>query len=1010
LKFDIHVKNKTENSNLKSQIFKYYCINFRKVGVSILAFFIYSNSIAQQYSLKNFSVAEGLPQSQVFGLYEDDGGYIWMGTKGGGIVRFDGKKFEPFLTEPKLLFVSKITAKSSNVYIAHNTGFSIYDLKTRKTIHPVNAVNLANEPVSLILTITKDSILVGTVKHIYIGTWSNLKKVNYPIRDADDVVSCGILFNNAIYVGNNYGVIEIKSVNNSIETKLYARKNGLKTTAIRCFTQFNNKLLVGTYGGGNYIFENNKFISVKFPKLSGEEIVQCFNYDSHDNLWIGTANNGVFIYNTQTKKTDHITESEGLCRNNIVSLLEDSWGNMWIGSSGGGISRYNGQLFINYTNKTGLEGKNVYSCLQTPDSTLWLGTSAPGITAIQNGQITQFNRKNGFTDSKIKSIHYSSFHDLLLLGTEGDGIWTFNNNTFTQADNINIHCGKWIKNIVETKDHRLFISTASRGLIVLDNNLEYSFTLDKTNHLPNNRLNATLVDDEKIWVATEGSGLIYYDEKTHIAKNLSSGQGFPGTTIRSIVKDDLNRIWIGSPSGAGYFNKDLKLTKIIFPEGFNNIYFCINHESSLYFGTAKGIVKFNYSLSDDKTEQNKISVFSSNEGFSGIECSQNAVAKGINNTLLFGTINGLSVFQPSFEQINNLAPKLSFKLINLFYENLLSNENALNDVEFSYLQNHLGFKFNGINQLNPDGVKYQWKLNGLEKNWSPLTTNNEVNYTNLNPGKYTFLVRACNENGVWTETPLKFRFVITNPWFRQTWFYISIVLIGLFVLILIYFILTYRNRKKQERVSNQLRLENQLLEIQQMALRLQMNPHFIFNCLNSIQNLVSQNRNEDANFYIQKFSGLMRGMVDLTPRETIRLDEELKLLTNYLELEKLNRSNSFDYEIKIELLDQPDFYRIPPLLLQPFAENAIVHGFKGINYTGKILIRVYDENNKLKIDISDNGIGMLTNELELPAERNSAIKITTQRLDLYNHKKGEWLTIQKSKDKKGLVVTLALLN
>ncbi len=995
---------------LKSKILN--CREYLKAGLISLAFFICLNASAQQYSLKNFSVAEGLPQSQVFGLYEDQSGYIWMGTKGGGIARFDGKKFEPFLTEQKLLFVSKIVAKSSNVYIAHNTGFSIYDLNERKILHPVNAVNNANEPVSLILPITKDSILVGTVKHIYIGTYSNLQKINYPIRDADDVVSSGILFNDAIYVGNNYGVIEIKRVNNKLETKLLARKNGLKVTAIRSFTEFGKKLLIGTYGGGNYILENNKFSSIKFPKLSNEEIIQCFYYDSHDNLWIGTGNNGVFIYNTITKKTDHITEQEGLSRNNIVSLLEDSWGNMWIGSSGGGISRYNGQLFIHYTNKTGLEGKNVYSCLQGPDSTIWLGTSAPGITAINNGQIIQYNSKNGFTDSKIKTIHYSAYHDQLFLGTEGDGMWIYKDEAFFHADNFNTHTGKWIKNIFETKDHRLFISTASRGLIVFENNLEYSFTLDRSNHLPNNRINSTLVDGEKIWVATEGSGLVHYNEKTHVSKNLSEGKGFPGTTVRSVVKDDLNRIWIGSPSGAGYYGKDLKFIKVELPEGFNNIYFCVNHQSSLYFGTAKGIVKLHYrsvAKSSKGDPEFRISVFSANEGFSGIECSQNAVAKGMNNTLLFGTINGLTVFQPAFEQINNLAPKLSFEQINLFYENLLSNENTLTNVEFSYKQNHLGFKFNGINQLNPDGVKYRWKLKGLENNWSPLSTNNEVNYTNLNPGNYVFLVRACNENGVWTETPLQFKFVITNPWFRQTWFYTTVILGVLLVLFLIYFGLTYRNRKKQERISNQLRLENELLEIQQMALRLQMNPHFIFNCLNSIQNLVSQNRNEDANFYIQKFSGLMRGMVDLTPKETIRLDQELKLLTNYLELEKLNRSNSFEYEIKIELVDQPDFYRIPPLLLQPFAENAIVHGFKGIDYTGKILIRVYDDKNQLKIDISDNGIGISSNELELPAERNSAIKITTQRLDLYNHKKGNWVNISRNEKGKGMAVILTLL-
>lgn len=973
------------------------------------AFFIYTRLPAQQYSLKNYSVTEGLPQSQVFGLYQDQKGYIWMGTKGGGISRFDGKKFEPLFNDDRVLFINKIIPKSTNIFITHSFGFSVFDLISKKLMHPLNRVNANNEAVSFLLPITKDSLIVGTTKGIYAGNINNLKKINYTISDADDVINSGIIFQDKIYLGNNYGILELTYNNGNFITRLYGRKNGLPTTAIRCFTEYENKLIVGIYGGGLYELKNDRLIPFKIQKIAKDEIVQCFLVDSHNRLWVGTANNGTFTYDPVTKKTGHLTEAQGLCRNNIVSFLEDDWGNIWIGSSGGGISRYNGQLFINYSNKTGLQGKNVYACLQTSDSTIWLGTSAPGITAIQNNIITQYNLKNGFTDAKIKTLHYSTFHNALFIGTEGDGLWTYTNGLFSKSPQLNSSTGKWIKHIYETEDHRLIISTASRGLIIFDNNLQYSFTLDKTNHLDNNRINASLVDGEKFWIASEGGGLIVFDELAHEEKKLSSGNKLPGNTIRSITKDEFNRIWIGSPSGTGYYDNSFEFHKVGLPDGFNNVYFCINHQSSIYFGTAKGIVKLTYK----KDKPFKTVVFGANEGFTGIECSQNAVAIGLNNTLLFGTINGLSVFQPAFEQINSLAPKLSFEQINLFYDNLLSDQEELTETEFNYKQNHLGFKFSGINQLNPDGVKYQWKLKGLESNWSPLTTNKEVNYTNLDPGRYTFMVRACNENGVWTQKPLAFKFTIINPWFRQTWFYITIILFVLLILFSVYFIINYRNQKKQERKSTQLKLENELLEIQQMALRLQMNPHFIFNCLNSIQNLVSHNRNEDANFYIQKFSGLMRGMVDLTPKETIRLDQELNLLTNYLELEKLNRSNSFDYEIKIELEDQPDFYRIPPLLLQPFAENAIVHGFKGIDYTGKITIRLFDSDNCLKIEIADNGIGLNSNEqkeLALPEDRNSAIKITTQRLDLYNQGKGDWINIKKNHVQNGIVVTLALKN
>ncbi|HLP11626.1 MAG TPA: two-component regulator propeller domain-containing protein [Flavobacteriales bacterium] len=974
----------------------------KKAWIIFPAFFICATSHGQQYALKNFSVAEGLPQSQVYGTWQDPNGYIWMGTKGGGIVKFDGKKFEPLFNDERLLFISKIVPKSNFVYIAHNNGFSIYDLNKRELFHPANQINNIKEPVSLILPITRDSILVGTTKHLFTGRYDNLKKIDFPIRDADDIVSSGILFKDAIYMGNNYGVVRLSRNNGKIETKLLGRKAGLETTAIRCFLEYKHELIVGTYGGSLYKLKGEKFIPFNLPGIKRAEIVQAFLLDSHNNLWVGTASNGVFIYNEHDKKTVHITETEGLCRNNIVSFLEDDWGNVWIGSSGGGVSRYNGQLFVHYTNRTGLPGKNVYSCLQAPDSTLWLGTSAPGITSIKNGQIQQYDAHNGFTDSKVKTIYYSGHHDVLFLGTEGDGLWTFKDNEFIKQENWNYHTGKWIRNITEDNDHRIFVSTASRGVICLDANLVFAYILDKSNYLPNNRINATLVDGKNIWIATEGSGLVVFNEGNNSTTNLSKGAGLPGSSIRTLLRDDRGRIWIGTPSGVGFYRSANDFTEVKLPQGFQNIYLGIDHQSSIYFGTAKGLVKINYKKGPFKTQ-----VFGANEGFSGIECSQNAASIGYNSTVLFGTINGLTILQPAFERANNLAPRLSFEEINLLYENLLSNEKTLDGLEFGYTQNNIGFKFKGINQLNPEGVQYQWKLKGHENKWSPLQSKNEWNYTDLDPGHYVFMVKACNENLIWTEKPLTFKFSITNPWFRQTWFYISVVLIVVLLLVLLYFTLTYNNRRKQERERRRLKLENQLLEIQQMALRLQMNPHFIFNCLNSIQNLVSTNRNEDANFYIQKFSGLMRGMVDLTPRETIRLDQELKLLTNYLELEQLNRSNSFDYEIKIELQDEPDFYRIPPLLLQPFAENAIVHGFKGIDYQGKITVRLYDEGNALKAEISDNGIGF-EKEIQLPDERNSAIKITTERLKLYNHGKGDWVQIDKNKST-GLAVTLTLI-
>lgn len=975
-----------------------------KAGIYLPAFLLSLFSHSQQIAIKNYSVEDGLPQSQVFGLYQDNQGYIWMGTKGGGIVRFDGKKFTALTDDSRIAFVNRFRPAFGKVFIAHTSGISIYDETTRKITHPDNGINKRREPVSEIIPFTNDSILVATIKGVYIGTPNNLIKLPFEVRESDQVPNCGIVHDGKFYLGNNYGLHVISYRNGQYDHRLFSRKQGLISAAVRCVTVYKDKILVGTYGGGIMEFTGTGFTR-NYKELSNELVTQYFYTDKKNNLWIATSNRGVIQFNPDNGNLISISESEGLCRNNIVSILEDDWGNTWFGSSGGGVSRYNGQLFVHYTNKNGLEGKNVYACYQTPDSAIWLGSSAPGITCIKSGEIRQFNSTTGFTDAKVKNLYYSTYHQLLFIATEGDGIWIYRNDEFEPVNKMNEHAGLWIKHFYEDEKHRIFVSTASKGLICFDAQLNQLYSIDKSNFLKANRVNYSTAFNGQIWIATEGNGLVRYDEKTNVAVTLTVKNKIPSNTLRTVLKDNRDRIWIGSPSGIGYFNPDDpdKFNRVRLPKGYNNAYLLFADQNYLYCGSAQGLSRIALN------ELSRIKQFGANEGFTGLECSQNAVAKGLNQSVLFGTINGFTIMRTAFEQQNSLAPILNFTEINLFYDDLLQGSGIKEHNEFIYTQNHLGFKFTGINQLNPDGVKYQWKLKGLEEKWSPLTATNEVNYTNLDPGEYEFMVRAVNENGIWTKKPLTYSFYITRPWFKQTWFYIICVATAIIILLSTYLLINRRARKIQERKNKQLTLENQLLEIQQMALRLQMNPHFIFNCLNSIQNLVSQNRNDDANFYIQKFSGLMRGMVDLTPKDTIRLDEELKLLTSYMELEKLNRSNSFSFTIRTNLSDAVDFYRIPPLLIQPFAENAIVHGFKGISYEGTIDITITDKQNMIQIEISDNGKGM-DEDFQLPADRNSAIKITNQRLDLFNRYKHQWVEIIRPENGNGLTIRLSVLS
>jgi len=295
----------------------------------------------------------------------------------------------------------------------------------------------------------------------------------------------------------------------------------------------------------------------------------------------------------------------------------------------------------------------------------------------------------------------------------------------------------------------------------------------------------------------------------------------------------------------------------------------------------------------------------------------------------------------------------------------------------------------GINFSNPDAVKYQWKLEGLDKTWSPVTNQHSINYSNLGAGSYTFMVRACNEDGVWNKQPTVLKFHISPPFWLRWWF------IALLVLLVAGFVLIFfkwrENRIKATAAEGQrkLQMEKEIVELEQKALRLQMNPHFIFNALNSIQSQIGTDNDQAARYYLAKFSRLMRQILDNSRNTFITLEEEANTLENYLLIEKFCNGDRFDYKISIDENIEKDYVKIPPMLLQPFVENAIKHGLKYIDgKRGLIEVNFSEKNNVLECSVSDNGIGRKkAEELNMASKetyhKSTALLVTQERLDLF---------------------------
>lgn len=250
------------------------------------------------------------------------------------------------------------------------------------------------------------------------------------------------------------------------------------------------------------------------------------------------------------------------------------------------------------------------------------------------------------------------------------------------------------------------------------------------------------------------------------------------------------------------------------------------------------------------------------------------------------------------------------------------------------------------------------------------------------------MVKACNEDGVWNKEPVTFKFHISPPFWKRWWFITIILLVASGIVLTVFRWRVNVIRSKADEAQKKLQLEKEVVELEQKALRLQMNPHFIFNALNSIQSQIGTGNEEAARYYLAKFSRLMRQILDNSRNASITLEEEVNTLENYLLIEKFCNGDRFDYKITVDDTIEKDYVKIPPMLLQPFIENAIKHGLKYIDgKKGFIEVNFSEADNILECSVTDNGIGRtkaeeLNKNSKETYHKSTALIVTQERLDL----------------------------
>ncbi|HTJ52731.1 MAG TPA: histidine kinase, partial [Cyclobacteriaceae bacterium] len=306
--------------------------------------------------------------------------------------------------------------------------------------------------------------------------------------------------------------------------------------------------------------------------------------------------------------------------------------------------------------------------------------------------------------------------------------------------------------------------------------------------------------------------------------------------------------------------------------------------------------------------------------------------------------------------------------------------NETSEIKLTYDQSVITFEFSALNFIQSENNHYAYKLEGFEDDWNYVGNKRSATYTNLEPGHYAFKVKASNNDDVWNENGISLAITITPPFWETWWFKCIIAAICIVIALVVINIIRKRVREK-------IKINKLIAELEMKALIAQMNPHFIFNCLTSIQELIMINKQEEAMHYLNQFSRLLRAVLQSSEKNFIALEQELTILELYLELEAMRFDKQFHYNIHVDHAVDPEEIVIPSFLLQPFIENALWHGLMHKKGDRKLSVSFTLENEDLLVcRIEDNGIGReeaaRIKKKSLKANQSLGLKIIRERINL----------------------------
>jgi ligand-binding sensor domain-containing protein len=991
-------------------------------------------------AFESFSVEQGLSQASGYAACQDSEGFMWLGTQD-GLNLFDGYHFTTFRHTADSLhsisdnLINDVSLdKQGTLWVGTQHGISIKK-KGGKYFEPllwtkgwkVNYTYEAQDGYLWVLTFT----------HGLFRFSPDLKERRQWFAEGDwreKLIDIAESPTGDLWIAARNGFLHWSPQRQDFQTFTIPQLlfNGKSDMTIRRIGLDNDgSLWVGGLDNGLFIVDfkskNPQFDTTKTPNwsvkqvknslnpinapIAGNDITEIYR-TSWGDMWIGTKS-GLSIWRHALNRFDNYDHRDddplSISRNYIISVFEDRQKLMWVGVSGGGFCKYDPtrlrfSWLRRFANKENPKADNmVYNILETADKTLYFTTQTDGLIRFQNDRYKAFKNDPLKPESLLNNTCFGIANDgngKLWIATYG-GLSSFDVKTekfwaFTPSKDDST---SRLLSIHKLKNRTELLVSGTNGVFRFDLKTEKWLKNKTPQPAPATIARRIFEDSEgQIWLGTEGKGLVLYDVDNQI---FTSFQMPTSPSCRAIIEStDKQQLWVGTQGGLVLFDKkEKKVVKTwTTQEGLpNNVVYSLllAKDGNLWIATNNGLTRMN-------TTDGQMRTFTTQDGLQSNEFNTNAAFQSpYDGRLYFGGINGISTFFSEQLIPNAYKPPVKITNFQVFNRDFPFEEGKT--LELTNKQNFFTFHFVALNYSLTEKNEYAYQLVGVDNEWVNCGTQHSANYTNISAGDYTFRVKAANNDGLWSNKIAEIHLHIEPPYWQKFWFKLLLVTAISSIVFLIYLSrekqaklretllrreleLTQKEAESQQKEAN---FRQKLGEVEMAALRSQMNPHFIFNVLNSINDYMLNHDAQSASQYLTDFSKLIRLVLENSRSEKVTLSNELAALELYMKFEQLRFEDKLRYAIEIDANIDTQFTKIPPLLIQPYIENAIWHGLMHRPKGGKVTLRLKEvDENLLHIEIEDDGIGR-TAAAELKSKsamrkKSFGMTITSERIQLVN--------------------------